>query len=106
MSDTQNLSVATKASGSTAVLTASGKVTVTSAPVLEDAIGKAFGDGVTTVRLEMDDVEYISSAGLRVLVQGTKMAHDRDGELVIVHPTEEVTEVFEMTGLVDVFVIE
>ena len=52
------------------------------------------------------DLEYVSSAGLRVLVMTQKLAARRGGTLTLLNTTDDVQEVLEMTGLADVFDIK
>lgn len=91
--------------GNKATITLSGKLSVATSPDLEAAIT---GLPATTNEFVIDltDLEYISSAGLRVLVSTEKIANQRNGSMTLLHPNEEVTEVFDMTGLADVFTIE
>ena len=88
--------------GTRAVLALTGKLSVATSPDLEAAIA---GLPEETSEFEMDlrGLEYISSAGLRVLVATEKTAAKRGGLMVLLHPSEEVAEVFDMTGLADVF---
>lgn len=91
--------------GSKATIALSGKLTVQTAPELEDAIGR-LSPNLTEVDVDLAEVEYISSAGLRVLVGAEKLARSRTGQLRLLHPQESVMEVFEMTGLSTVLTIE
>lgn len=90
--------------GTKATLALEGKLSVATSPDLEAAIT---GLPVDTNEFEIDltKLEYISSAGLRVLVSTEKTANQRGGKMTLLHPNEEVSEVFDMTGLADVFTI-
>lgn len=55
---------------------------------------------------DFSDVTYLSSAGLRILVSAKKMLDAQGGSMRIVNANEEVTEVFEITGLDDVFIVD
>ena len=81
-----------------------GRIDTTTAPQLETEL-KASIDGVTRLHLDFSEVEYISSAGLRVLLSAQK-SMNRQGTMVLSHVSEAVMEVFEVTGFVDILTIE
>ena len=58
------------------------------------------------VVFDLTDLEYISSAGLRVVLSTYQAMDDKDGEFVILHPTEMVLKVFKLTQLDDFLTIE
>lgn len=76
----------------------------TTAPQLETEL-KADLDGVTELCLDFGQVEYISSAGLRVLLSAQKLMN-RQGKMVLTHVSESVMEIFEVTGFSDILTIE
>ena len=88
-----------------ATLTVEGKLTVQTSPDLSAAV-EQLPDGVCDIIIDMSDVDYVASAGLRVLVATDKLAVKRGGGMRLVNPRDEVMEVFEMTGLSEVFTIE
>lgn len=73
-------------------------------PQLETEL-KADLDGITELRLDFGQVEYISSAGLRVLLSAQKLMN-RQGKMVLTHVSESVMEIFEVTGFSDILTIE
>lgn len=73
-------------------------------PQLETEL-KADLDGVTELRLDFGQVEYISSAGLRVLLSAQKLMN-RQGKMLLTHVSESVMEIFEVTGFSDILTIE
>lgn len=81
-----------------------GRLDTTTAPELESEI-KANIMGVTNLTLDLAQLEYISSAGLRVLLSAQKQMN-RQGEMLVKNPNEVVMEVFEVTGFVDFLTIE
>ena len=81
-----------------------GRLDTTSAPALEKAINEDIGDDKNLV-LDLKGVQYISSAGLRVLLTAQKKMQ-KIGSMKVVNVCEEVMEVFEMTGFADILVIE
>ena len=81
-----------------------GRLDTTTAPVLEKAINGDIGDAKNLV-LDLKDMQYISSAGLRVLL-GAQKKMQKIGSMKVVNICEAVMEVFEMTGFADILVIE
>ena len=81
-----------------------GRLDTTTAPVLDKAINEDMGDAKNLV-LDVKDMEYISSAGLRVLLSAQKKMQ-KIGSMKVVNVCEAVMEVFEMTGFADILVIE
>ena len=89
--------------GGKALLVLDGNLTVQTAPDLEAAID-ALGVGVTELDIDLEKVGFLASAGLRVLVAAEKRFM-RCGSLRILHPNQEVKDVFDMTSLDSVFTI-
>ena len=81
-----------------------GRLDTTTAPTLEKTINEKL-DGVTELILDMNQLTYVSSAGLRVLLSSQKKMN-KIGTMKLIGVCEEVMEVFEMTGFVDILNIE
>ena len=81
-----------------------GRLDTTTAPELEKEL-KASLDGVSALTIDMAALEYISSAGLRVLLSAQKTMN-KQGEMKIVHVGETIMEIFEVTGFSDILSIE
>ena len=81
-----------------------GRLDTTTAPELEKEL-KASLDGVTTLVIDMTALDYISSAGLRVLLSAQKTMN-KQGEMKVVHVGETIMEIFEVTGFSDILSIE
>ena len=81
-----------------------GRLDTTTAPALDKAINEDIGDTKNLV-LDVKAMEYISSAGLRVLL-GAQKKMQKIGSMKVVNVCEEFMEVFEMTGFADILVIE
>ena len=77
-----------------------GRLDTTTAPNLDSAI-KELSDDAKELILDMSGVEYISSAGIRVLLGAYKKMNLNQGTMRIEKANDEVFEVFEMTGLLD-----
>ena len=90
--------------GSTLNMKVSGRLDTTTAPQLENEITGHL-DGITEFIMDFSDLEYISSAGLRVLLVTAKMMKGK-GRFVIRNINETVREIFEVTGFSDILTVE
>ena len=81
-----------------------GRLDTVTAPDLEKEL-KASLDSVTELVLDFEKLEYISSAGLRVLLSAQKTMA-KQGEMKVTHVTEVIMEIFEVTGFSDILTIE
>ena len=81
-----------------------GRLDTITAPALDKTIQEDMGDTKNLV-LDMKSLEYISSAGLRVLLSAQKKMQ-KIGSMKVINVCQEVMEVFEMTGFADILVIE
>jgi len=81
-----------------------GRLDTTTAPDLEKEL-KSSLDGVASLTLDLEKLEYISSAGLRVLLAAQKTMNQQ-GEMKLVHVGETIMEIFEVTGFSDILTIE
>ena len=93
-----------KKNADTAVIEVTGRLDTTTAPALEKAINQDIGDA-KNLTLDLKDVQYISSAGLRVLLCAQKKMQ-KLGFMKVTNVCEAVMEVLEMTGFADILVIE
>ena len=82
----------------------SGRLDTTTAPELDNAI-KTSIEGVSELLIDFAALEYISSAGLRVILSTQKIMN-KQGSMVIKNVNETVREVFEITGFADILTIE
>jgi len=82
-----------------------GRLDTTTAPELE-AVVKDGLNGISCLSFDFQDLEYISSAGLRVLLAAQKSMNLQNGKMVIRHVNDTVEEVFEVTGFTDILTIE
>ena len=81
-----------------------GRLDTTTAPALDKTINEDIGNTNNRV-LDLKQLEYISSAGLRVLL-GAQKRIQKIGTMKVTNVCEEVMEVFEMTGFADILTIE
>ena len=81
-----------------------GRLDTTTAPALDNSISSDI-EGTKNLILDFKSLEYISSAGLRVLL-GAQKKMQKIGDMKVINVCEEVMEVFEMTGFADILTIE
>lgn len=86
-----------------AVLALEGRLDTTTAPELEKAINEE-GEALRNLVLDFCSVNYISSAGLRVLLSAQKKMN-KQGSMELINVSEEVMDIFEMTGFADILTI-
>lgn len=91
-------------SGTTLTVALEGRLDTTTAPKLEEKLLGSV-DGITRLVFDVEKLEYISSAGLRVLLAMQKLMNQQ-GEMVLQNVNEAVMEVFEVTGFSDILRIE
>lgn len=90
--------------GTTLTLVIEGRLDTTTAPQLESEL-KSSIDGVDKLFLDFAPLEYISSAGLRVLLSTQKIMN-KQGSMVIRNVNDDVMDIFDVTGFVDILTIE
>ena len=90
--------------GTELTVTIAGRLDTTTAPVLEAEFKQSI-PGVEKLILDFTALEYLSSAGLRVLLAAQK-AMNKQGEMIIKNVNETINEIFEVTGFIDILTIE
>ena len=98
------LNIKKEINGSDAVVTLEGRLDTTTAPQLENEL-KSFMESVSSLVFDFENLEYISSAGLRVLLTAQKFM-SKQGSMKLIHVNDLVMEVFEVTGFSDILNIE
>ena len=81
-----------------------GRLDTTTAPELE-AVLKESLNGVSDLTLDMEQLCYLSSAGLRVVLAAQKQMN-KQGHMTVTHVCEAIMDVFEITGFVDILDIQ
>ncbi len=81
-----------------------GRLDTTTAPQLETEIKDSLED-ITELTLDFAKLEYVSSAGLRVLLAAQKIMN-KQGKMVIKNVCDDINEVFEITGFSDILTVE
>ena len=92
-----------KKENGTTIFEISGRLDTTTAPELEKAINGE-GEALKSLVLDFSGVDYISSAGLRVLLTAQKKMNVQ-GSMELTNVSEAVMDIFEMTGFADILVI-
>ena len=93
-----------KQNGSALVIALEGRLDTTTAPDLEKELKESL-EGITDLTLDLTNLDYISSAGLRVLLSAHKIMM-KQGQMKVTNASEIVKEVFEVTGFSDILNIE
>ena len=86
------------------VLAISGRLDTTTAPELEKELENLLAE-VKELVFDMSELEYVSSAGLRVLLKAQKTMNVQ-GNMKVTHANDSIMEVFEITGFSDILTIE
>ena len=82
----------------------SGRLDTTTAPELEEALKESM-DGISELVIDFTETEYISSAGLRVLLSAQKTMN-KQGSMIVTGVNDVIMEIFEVTGFVDILDIQ
>ena len=90
--------------GSAAVLKISEALDTETAPELEALLRNEL-EGVDDLTFDFEELEYVSSAGLRVIIFAQKMMNEA-GKMKIIHVNESIMEIFEITGFTNILKIE
>ena len=86
------------------VIALKGELNTATAPQLESVITTSLND-IKKLVFDFSKLDYISSAGLRILLVSKKVM-DKQGEMIVLHPNNEVMEIFEITGFKNILTIE
>jgi len=96
---------AADAEGGWTVVRASGELDVATAPKLRERLTELIDGGATQLVVDLEDVDFVDSTGLGVLVGGLRRAREGGGEVRLVCTNHRILKVFEATGLHEVFTI-
>ena len=94
-----------KAEGSNLEIALSGRLDTTTAPEFEKSLKESL-NGVTDLTINFEGLDYISSAGLRVLLSAQKMMNASGGKMKVIGANDIVKEIFDVTGFSDILTIE
>ena len=90
--------------GTELTVTITGRLDTTTAPQLEAEFKQSI-NGIEKLVLDFANLEYLSSAGLRVLLQAQKTMN-KQGEMIIKNVNDTINEIFEVTGFIDILTVE
>jgi anti-sigma B factor antagonist len=99
------MDISTQQVKSVSVMTVKGRVDSATAPDLENALKQLVEGDKTQIVLDLKDVEYMSSAGLRAMVSTLKSVKRLNGDLRLCSPSPRVAEVLRLAGLNSIFSI-
>ena len=91
--------------GSRVTYAPEGKLTVQTASELDKTIVSSFPEDASDLEIDLANVDYVSSSGLRVFVSASKLAVLHGGSFSLLHPRDDVMDVLEVTGMADVFTV-
>jgi anti-sigma B factor antagonist len=98
-----DLSLSTRTEGDKTIISVGGEIDVYTAPKLREQIVQLVEDGHYHLVVDMEQVEFLDSTGLGVLVGGLKRVRAHDGSLRLVCTQERILKIFRITGLTKVF---
>lgn len=97
------MTVEKTANGSEITMVVSGRLDTTTSPQLEEQVRNL--EGVTSLIFDFSNLEYLSSAGLRVIL-GCQKIMNRQGEMVVKNVNDTIREIFDITGFSDILNIQ
>ena len=98
------MTIEKKKNGTELTIALTGRMDTTTAPQLENEL-KVSLDGVEKLVLDFAGLDYLSSAGLRVIL-GAQKVMNKQGEMVVCNVNETIAEIFDVTGFSDILTIE
>ena len=82
-----------------------GELDSLTSPAFEEELrGKL--EGASHIIVDFAQVDYISSAGLRVFLAAEQQLEDRDADMKLIHVNENIMEIFELVGFLDIITVE
>lgn len=100
-----SLSITTEIEGTKATIHIDGRLAYDTAPEL-DEVFRNLPASVSEIECDLQHVSYVSSAGLRAFVRAMRIADARGGSFKIMYVSDDVYDVFRMTGLTEIMTIE
>ena len=98
------MTIKTNVNGTAATLAVAGRLDTQTAPELEQELD-AIAGGLKELTLDMNGLEYVSSAGLRVILKAQKIMNAQ-GSMKLTNVADSIMEVFDITGFLDILTIE
>ena len=97
--------ITTQKNGKTLLVVPEGRIDTQTAPEFEQKLSEELGDA-TELQIDLGQVNYISSAGLRVLLAYTQEMDERGGTIKAINVNDIVRQIFDLTGFLDILGIE
>ncbi len=98
------MTITKQQNGSNLTVLLGGRLDTSTAPQLDAELKNSLG-GVKELVLDMKDLAYLSSAGLRVILAAQKVMN-RQGKMIVRNVNETIMEIFDVTGFIDILTIE
>ena len=98
------MTIERKINGESATLIVSGRLDTQTAPELENELDSVL-EGLKDLTFDMTNLEYVSSAGLRVILKAQKVMNTQ-GSMKLTGVNDSIMEVFDITGFLDILTIE
>ena len=98
------MTIENKRNGESAILVVAGRLDTQTAPELEKELDATF-PGLKDLTFDMTGLEYVSSAGLRVILKAQKIMNAQ-GSMKLIGVNDNIMEVFDITGFLDILTIE
>lgn len=98
------MKIQTTKEGNTLTINLEGRLDTGTAPELEQELDATL-DGIEELYMNFEQLDYVSSAGLRVLLAAQKRMN-KQGSMVLRNVDDNIMEVFEMTGFIDILTVE
>lgn len=92
-----NMQIDTNKTDGSLHLKLSGRLETSTAPMLQEVVDAQTGD-ISELLMDMEKIDYVSSAGLRVLLAASKKMKAKDGRMIVSNVNDVVMDVFEITG--------
>ena len=97
--------ITTQKNGKTLLVVPEGRIDTQTAPEFEQKLSEELGDA-TELQIDLGQVNYISSAGIRVLLAYTQEMDERGGTIKAINVNDIVRKIFDLTGFLDILGIE
>ena len=97
------MTMTTREKGEVKILDFEGDLDTNTSPDAETKLKELMSEGALKILVNFKDLDYISSAGLRILLATAKALQKNKGELRICHLNETVDEIFEISGFIEIF---
>lgn len=100
------MTITTTKEQNTVTIMLEGRLDTNTSPDLEEELEKSVTPEIVKLVIDMEKLDYISSAGLRVMVVAQDKMDDQDGEFIVANVNSVVMEVFELTGFSNMLTFE